>query len=121
LVASRHTIILLSESSGGFWQAVDELKQSLAVDHKTNDVLSLMKILRAMGYSIGLGIAVAFATAIALGLINIYLTGHGNTLFQEDVFDGPILYGGYDDLILIGLSSSTIVISFIVFYRSNTH
>ena len=89
--------------------------------HKTNNILSLLRILRALGYSIGLGIVVVFATAIALGLINIYLTGHGNTLFQEDVFDGPILYGGYDDLILIGLSSSTIVISFIVFYRSKTH
>jgi hypothetical protein len=67
-----------------------------------------MRILRALGYSIGLGIAAAFSTAIALGLINIYLTGHGNTLFQEDVFDGPILYGGYDDLILIGCSNRSL-------------
>jgi hypothetical protein len=97
------------------------VKQSLAVSHRTVNILSLRRILRALVYSVGFGFAVTVAAAIALGLINIYLTGHGNTLFQEDVFDGPILYGGYDDLILIGLSSSTIVISFIVFYRSKTH
>ena len=69
-------------------------KRSLAIGHRTVNVLSLMRILRALGYSIGLGIAVAVAAAIALGLINVYLTGHGNTLFQEDVFDVPILFGG---------------------------
>jgi hypothetical protein len=78
-----------------------------------------MKIIKAIFISIGAGILSAFVSAIILGILNLFLSGHGNSILEKDYFNGPILYGGIDDVILIIMSFVSAIAAFVFCYRSN--
>ncbi len=82
-----------------------------------NKSMKLLRILKGIVLSIGVGFGAAFVSAIILAVINIYLSGHGNDIFDKDIFNGPVLYGGIDDIILIVVSLSAMVATFILYIR----
>ena len=62
------------------------------------------------------GFNVYFIFAIILAISNIYLLGRNSSLLQDQIFDGPILYGSMGDLILIVAVSFCVPVAFLISY-----
>jgi len=79
-----------------------------------------MRIIKGLGISFGVGVFTAVGSAIVLTVVNIYLSGQGNKVLSEDYFNGPILYGGIDDLILIILTIIAAIIAFAIYWKASS-
>ena len=62
-----------------------------------------MRLLAALGLALLSALGAAVMSAIVLGLLANF-SELGRVHFQKEVFHGPVLHGGYDDLILVILT-----------------
>jgi hypothetical protein len=78
-----------------------------------------MKIIKALALSVVAGFAGAFGSAIVLGILNIYLSGHRNRIFEKD-YNYGLFSGGIDDIILLVISFGAAILTFVIYYRSKS-
>ena len=75
-----------------------------------------MKIIKSLIFSVVAGLATAFFSAIILGVLNLYLAGHGNYILDEQ-YNYGLFSGGIGDMILIFFTTIVSIITFVIYYR----
>ncbi|MCI0619443.1 hypothetical protein L0Y40_00170 [Candidatus Wolfebacteria bacterium] len=83
-------------------------------------------VIKGFIFSLGIGFLTALFSAIVFGILNVFLTGHGNYILEKDISLGMIgelvgFSGGLDDLILIILTFLSFVITLIFYTHLHQH